>query len=812
MSMSQVPTGIRLFVSVLFVVGAVGVRYELRAAEEIPAREAEQLLESVQEIVFAVRQRGKNGHYYVNFGNWCGNPDKWEYGSGGRLCILNVRTGKTTTLLDDPPGGVRDPQVYYDGKKILFSYRPGNTHRYHLYEIGIDGSGLRQLTEGDYDDIEPTYLPDGRIMFCSTRCNRIVNCNLVQVALLFTCDADGTNIRQISANNETENTPWPLPDGRVMYTRWEYVDRGIGGFKGLWTTNPDGTAQMPLFGNVHPMATMLDAKPIPGTGQVVAVHSGHMNFEHHGSISVIDLKTGPDNKKAERRITKNGMYRDPYPLGQAAFLVAEDSRILVMDYQGRTKTLLKLPDRDTKGGLWCHEPRPVQTRPREKLIPDRVDRSQTTGTLVLADVRHGRNMVGVEQGEIKQLLVLETLPKPVNFSGRADPYGFNHSFTLERVLGTVPVEADGSAHFEVPASRALFFAALDEQGRAVRRMQSFLTVQPGETIGCVGCHEERTGTLRAENYSDLAALRRRPSRITPLANVPQVFDFPRDIQPILDRHCVACHDYEATLQGGPRAGGVVLSGDRGPVYSHGFATVHLRNLVVMPRDGNGNKPPRSIASGASPLLDYLDGGHYDVRLTELERRIVRTWIDAAGSYAGTYAASGTGKLPKSPGWPEVSAAAATIRERCTSCHEGERRLPEHPMDEVGIDGYTIVEESAPRRLSNHLVYNLTRPKKSMMLLAPLAQEAGGYGTCKQAGIGVFVDTDDPGYQSLLAMVRRGQEELQRDRRFDMPGFRPSQHYVRVMTELGVLPRDLPDDAKIDVYATDEAYWRTFWPQ
>jgi hypothetical protein len=100
----------------------------------------------------------------------------------------------------------------------------------------------------------------------------------------------------------------------------------------------------------------------------------------------------------------------------------------------------------------------------------------------------------------------------------------------------------------------------------------------------------------------------------------------------------------------------------------------------------------------------------------------------------------------------------------------------------------------------------------MMLLAPLAEEAGGYGTCKQAGIGVFVDTDDPGYQSLLAMIRRGQEELQRARRFDMPGFRPSQHYVRVMTELGVLPRDLPDDAEIDVYATDEAYWRTFWPQ
>jgi len=483
-----------------------------------------------------------------------------------------------------------------------------------------------------------------------------------------------------------------------------------------------------------------------------------------------------------------------------------------MDYQGQTRTLLELSAEDQKAGLWVHEPRPLRQRLRETVIADRTKLDRQTGTLVLADVTHGRNMEGVKPGEIKQLLVLETLPKPVNFSGRADPYCFNHSFALERVLGTVPVEEDGSAHMIAPASRALFFAALDADGRAVRRMQSFLTVQPGEVTGCVGCHENRTHTLKARGYGSLAALRRAPSQITPLPGVPAVFDFPRDIQPILDRHCVACHDYEPSDVGGPRAGGIILSGDHGPVFSHSFASLHLRNLAVMPRDGRGNKPPYAIGSAASPLLNYLDGTHHRVELPALEQRIVRTWIDAAATYAGTYAASGTGTLPKDPKWPESTLAAKVVQQRCAACHTGDRRLPLHLIDEVGVEGYTIVDEEMPRRLSNHLLYNLTRPEKSLILLAPLAKQSGGYEICNQAGMPIFSGPEDPGYQALLAMIRRGQQWLERDRRFDMPGFRPNRHYVRTMKTLGVLHPDLPDHTEIDFYRTDESYWRTFWPK
>ncbi|MHC4681073.1 MAG: TolB family protein [Planctomycetota bacterium] len=200
----------------------------------------------VEEIVFACRQPGAGGHWYENFGYYSQNEDQKLYRAKGRLCRLslgpltpNVTTGELAVLLEDDEGSIRDPQVHYDGQKILISYRPGGTHYFHLYELNIDGGGLRQLTSGPYDDIEPTYLPNGQIMFCSSRADRWVPCWYTQVAILYLCEADGTNIRPVSANIEHDNTPWPLPDGRVIYERWEYVDRSRVAFHHLWTANPE---------------------------------------------------------------------------------------------------------------------------------------------------------------------------------------------------------------------------------------------------------------------------------------------------------------------------------------------------------------------------------------------------------------------------------------------------------------------------------------------------------------------------------------------------------------------------------------------
>ncbi len=258
------------------------------------------------EVVFACRQPGKGSHWYENFGYQAFDPQLKLSGSQGRLCRLHLGTGQLTQLLVDLEGSVRDPQVHYDGQKILFSYRRGDSDYYHLYEINCEGTRLRQLTDGPYDDIEPTYLPDGSIMFCSSRSNRWVNCWYSQVATLYRCDGSGRNIQPISANIEHDNTPWPLPDGRVIYQRWEYVDRSRVAFHHLWTANPDGTNQMVFYGNMHPGTVMLDAKPIPGTaGEVVAIFSpGHGRAEHQGAVTIVTPTAGPDEPASARQISR----------------------------------------------------------------------------------------------------------------------------------------------------------------------------------------------------------------------------------------------------------------------------------------------------------------------------------------------------------------------------------------------------------------------------------------------------------------------------------------------------------------------------
>ena len=750
-------------------------------------------LAGIEDIVFAVRVSGRD-HWYVNFGYYScdyGEGPKLSfgpypdgetlrgYGDGGRLCRLNLRSGQLTTLIDDPEGGVRDPQVHYDGQKILFSYRKGGTPTYHLYEINVDGTGLRQLTDGPDDDIEPTYLPSGDIMFCSSRCRRFVNCWFTRVATLYRCDADGNNIRMISSNNDHDNTPWVLPDGRVLYMRWEYVDRSQVHFHHLWVLNPDGTGQMVYYGNEHGGVAMLDAKPVPGTDKVVASFSpGHGRHEHAGYVTILDPSSGPDVLPSSRRVSKgNQAFRDPYAITLDCFLVADRKGIHLMNGDGDTELLYKLPAVDEQ--LECHEPRPLRSRVREPVISPQVDLTSKTGELVLADIYEGRNMKGVERGDIKKLLVLEQLPEPVHFSGGMEPITIGGSFTMARVLGTVPVEPDGSAYMQLPAMRSLFLVALDENDLSVKRMQSFVTLQPGERTSCVGCHEQRS---KAVPFTPgLLALKNPPQKITPVAGMPDVFDFPRDIQPILDKHCVECHNPDR------RSGRIDLAGDRTPKYSNSYWTVVRHQLVADGRNQPySNRAPRTIGSSASRLMQLVDGSHHGVRLSDRERATLRLWIETSATYPGTYASLGSGMYT-------VELPYEMMVSRCGSCH-------------------TDDNEQGPRApqfsfASTQSMCNLTRPEKSLILRAPLAADAGGLELCDEA---VFESKRDLGYQRMLAMIKVTAEQLKTHKRFDMPGFRPNKHYVREMKRFGILPSGLGDDDPINVYETDQRYWRSFW--
>jgi len=769
------------------------------------------------EIVFTTREPGRDGHWYANFGYATYHPryaGKFQlYSDGGAMFALNVKTGKRRTLLAEPDGGVRDPQVSYDGKKILFSYRKAGQPYYHLHEINVDGTGLRQLTFGPFNDIEPTYLPDGDIVFCSSRVKCNVPCYYTPVAVLYRCSADGGNIRRLSANIEHENTPWPLPDGRIMYLRWEYVDRSQVLFHHLWTTNPDGTGQMVFFGNMHGGGAYLDAKPIPNPEatrdpKVVMIHSpGHGRTEHLGYIEIVAPSDGPDSLARVKRVTSRPEWRDPYPLalktraaGKQWFLAAGPgaNRMSCVSETGEVVALYELPQSEAKANMWLQEPRPIRARPRERVIPSRVKLGESKGSVMLQDVYIGRNMQGIKRGDIKKLLVMEILPMPVKptrdwqqMVSFDSPSG--GTFQLERVLGTVPVEEDGSAHFELPALRPVFFVALDENNMSVKRMQSFMTVQPGESVGCVGCHEERKTPPPVTRA--LAAAQRGPSKITPIAGIPEVFDYPRDIQPIFDKHCVGCHGYEKTANGGPYAGGVLLTGDRGIFYNQSYGTLRGFRQVADGSNGTGNRPPRSIGTSASPLMEKLSGDHYDVRLSPDEKKRIHYWIEAAGTFAGTYAALGKGFImPRQPVVPD-----GVHKNRCGSCHS--RNFP--------------VSKDDPR---SHWLYNLDTPAKSVVLLAPLAKEAGGWGLCqektaakKDSAPPVFSSTRDTDYETVLGNVTQLHQQLQSNRRYDMPGFVPHPAYLSEMKRFGVLPEDYEwKGPPEEMWRIDEAYWQSFW--
>ncbi len=791
----------------------------LEATRSARERLREALKDSgVETIVFATRPLYTDGHWYANIAYYAQDAVLKTYAKGGGLYLFHTADGSTTPLIEDAEGTIRDPAVHYDGRRIVFSWRKGGTETFHLYTIESDGSALTQLTSGIYDDIEPAWLPDGGIVFVSSRCRRWVNCWLTQVAVVHRCNADGSNIVPLSANIEQDNTPWPMPDGRILYTRWEYVDRSQVDYHHLWTMGPDGTSQNVFFGNFHPGGVFIDAKPVPGGTDVVFVNSpGHGAQEHAGRLALVNTERGPDDLGSIRNFTGEG-YRDPYPISDTVFLAAHNKSLSLVGLDGVEEPLLTLPDAQP---LLVHEPRPVIAHAPERSIPSRVDYTKQTGRLLLTDVYAGRNMKGVARGDIKKLLVLESLPKPINYTGGMDPLTYGGSFTLERVLGTVPVEDDGSAYMEVPAGIALFFVALDANGDSVKRMQSFCSVMPGETTSCLGCHEARTASGGLQPGLRPKAAEHRPSPIEPVRDVPDVLDFPRDIQPILDRLCVACHDYDAHDGNGPRAGAVILTGDHGPMFSHSYAGLTVLHQFVDGRDqAISSLPPRSIGSGASPLMAKLRGGHYGVQATEREIRTVQLWIDTGAPYPGTYAALGCGSIggyyangPQEVDgdWPASKTAAEVVQRRCSECHAGPRRLPQTLSDENTMSFWRPDWNDPHLLRSRHLVFNLSRPEKSLIVLAPLARNKGGLGLCKDGKTSkpVFRNTSDPDYKALLALCVAGKERLDVIKRFDMPGFRPPEPYLREMRRYGVLDGEAAWDGTPDVYALDRAYWQSF---
>lgn len=555
---------------------------------------------SFDTILFVKRAPGIFPHMSDQHYGW------WSRPGGGIFLLEGYKDDQPrirSLTADMPEGNFLGPDFSYDGKRLLFAYCRYYPHVakmankvdkdllpedcfYHIYEMNADGSGRRRLTHGRYDDFDPRYLPNGEIAFLSTRkgvaiqsskasasataaatCpDSYVRCGgnahrPVSVFTLHVMDAQGGNYRPISAFENFEWTPSVARDGRLLYARWDYIDRFNGPFISLWSTNPDGTGAQLLYGNytVRPQC-VLEPRAIPNSQRLVFTASAHHSITG-GSLCLLDRSRGTEDERPLVRLTPevafpetegwdNSYYANPYPLSEQFFLVAWSDRRLpphtiVTDDRNPVNALgvylydafgnLELLYRDP--AISSQYPLPMMARERPPAIPCMVDWSgPQVGQFLVQDVYRG--MEEVPRGSVKRLRIVAMPPKvqpnmntPVLGVSAEDPGKF--------VLGTVPVEADGSAFFRVPSGVPVFFQALDAKGLAIQTMRTLVYVQPQQTQGCIGCHEHRDQAPPLTR-TPLAALRG-PSKLTlgPAGSWPLRYD--ELVQPVLDKACVSCH-------------------------------------------------------------------------------------------------------------------------------------------------------------------------------------------------------------------------------------------------------------------------------
>jgi hypothetical protein len=725
----------------------------------------------------------------------------------------------------------RDADLSWDARRVDFACKPAADAMTSLYEIGADGAGLRRLTESDaYHDITPAYLPDGRIVFTSTRPKGRVPCFNSGVDTLHTLDPATGEIRSISSNNVNEFDPAVLPDGRILYGRWEYVDKTALYMQSLWTVLPDGTQETALFGNNLPRPTaILDALAVPGTTLVAASLTPH-NGQAVGAIALIDPALGKNNLAAITNLTPEypaemdqGLMVgpcDPQPLSAHDVLYATNAIgghgvVELADRAGRRE----LAYADAR--VSCFAPALVRPRLRPPVVTPVEADNGPLGRFLVQDVYEG--LPGVKRGEVKRLRVVEEtartseVPPGGRWWNQAFLVSWQGAYVIKTVLGTVPVEDDGSAYFEAPPGRALYFEALDADGREVQRMRTFVQAVPGTTRACVGCHEAKLTSPPAGRGAP-RALARGPSRPEAESWGTGFVDFPTMIQPILDKHCVRCH-------GGPQGmgGGVDLSGGWTWAFNIAYETLLKHNLVGFIRCLNEDTtsarilPPRTAGSGAAPLGELLVGGHQGriPDLTRAERDLVMAWMDTNSNYYGTwdYTPHATCAAVLEAG----AALAAEMRSAgCTKCHDA---------GHVGNDWI-----------------NLQTPEHSRILRAPLAGSRGGLGLawCRDRKaptrlrqvtqrdlppdvfrppswpkrdasgepVTPFASPDDPRYQAMLAVIRRARTAALAQARVDMPGARPETGVCRIQT-----PLPLPDpQPAVASQVSDDGAVELAWPR
>ncbi|MBW7866334.1 MAG: hypothetical protein H3C30_18185 [Candidatus Hydrogenedentes bacterium] len=607
----------------------------------------------------------------------------YDYGDidGGGIYKLR-RPGHSFDLTSLPPdvqlprGNYTTLALSYDAKTIYFAFAPRaegekpdfyspERRCFHLYAMDATGGNLRQLTSGPDDDFDPCPLPDGGLAFMSTRRGGFTRCNNPWEPLpahtLHRLDPDGT-IRALSVHETSEWHPKVLNDGRIAYTRWDYVDRSAAHFHGIWVTNPDGTNTRQLFGNyTQRINACYQPHPVPGSTRVAFLAGAH-HANVGGSIvlldpakAALDPATGEDDFAAIESLTPevcfpeapsdwpDSYFHSPWPLSENYFLVSfsfdplpgmsahtkEDTEtgLYLYDRFGNLELLYRQP------GISSMYPIPLTPRPAPPLVPGPQDANMgQTGEFLLANV-YDSHIPFPEGRKVRELRVFQLLPKSETHVANDPRIGVANAESARMLLGTVPVEEDGSARFTAPALKPLAFQAVDETGRAVQGMRSAVYLQPGERRSCVGCHES-TGRAAGAATGQVLAARRPPSTLAPGPDGSHPWSFPRLVQPILDAHCARCHDGGGMAkprldnrEDGPFTRAYNVLGKFVRWYEWGDKSIS----VIVTRPGE-------MPADSSPLVDILrDKDHAgEVNLSDAEWRALYLWLDGNAAFYGAY--------------------------------------------------------------------------------------------------------------------------------------------------------------------------------
>ncbi len=669
----------------------------LRARREVRALAFSNPLLDFEDLLVVQRAPGIFPHMSDQHYGWWSRPGGGIYVLKG----FKTPSPRLVSLTGDmPEGSFIGPDLSYDGKTVLFAYcryrpevrRMKKTDKdalpedtfYHVYEMNVDGSGRRQLTRGRYDDFDPRYLPGGEIVFLSTRkgtavqvrrstveatlaatqADSYVRCGgdavrPVAVFTLHAMDRAGGRMRPLSAFENFEWTPAVAADGQLLYSRWDYVDRYNGPYISLWNAHPDGARATLVYGNyTERPQVVFEARSIPGSRKLVFTASAHHSITG-GSLALLDRSLGTEFEKPLTRLTPEvcfpetegwpqHYYANPWPLSEEFHLVAWSDKplpphSLVDDARNPPNAMgvylydafgnLELLHRDAS--ISTQYPIPIRPRPEPPALRSLVDwEGPQEGTFLVQDVYQG--LEGIARGRVKRLRIVGVPPK-VQPEMNRPPVGISKEDPGKFVLGTVPVEEDGSAHFRVPSGVPVFFQALDEEGTAVQTMRSLTYVLPGESRSCIGCHESREASPPPRRPR--AALHA-PARIAPEGEGTWPLRFDRLVQPVLDARCVSCH---------APGGKAPLDLTAGKSYAGllDFAGGDLRKKAF--------ERPRSVpgegTAEQSRLREILraKGGHAGVALSPVEFRRFLVWMDTYAPWQGSYSAAQEAELERLKG-------------------------------------------------------------------------------------------------------------------------------------------------------------------